>query len=82
MYGCSQQPHFIYIQCLTLGVLFSHEHLTFHTHEGCCRGSCHTVLSGTGLCDDSGLAHLLCQQHLSQHVIDLMGTGVVEILSL
>ena len=40
------------------------------------------MLSGTGLGDDPLLAHFLCQQDLSQHVVNLVRTGVVQILPL
>ena len=35
------------------------------------------MLSGTGLCDQTGLTHLLGKQCLSQGIVDLVGTGVV-----
>ena len=40
------------------------------------------MLTSTGLCDDTGLAHLLGQQDLSDGVVDFMGTGVVQVLTL
>ena len=39
-------------------------------------------LSGTGFGNDPLLAHFLCQQDLSQHVVDLVGTGVVQVFPL
>ena len=77
MHLCSQKFHTVDIQCLSVGIFFSHEDFAFHTQKGCCRCGSHTVLSGTGLCDQAGLAHLLCQQCLSQGIVDLVGTGVV-----
>ena len=82
MYLGSEEFHTIDIQRLSVGIFFSHEDFAFHTQEGCCRCGSHTVLSGTCLCDQAGLPHLLCQQCLSQGIIDLMGTGMVQILSL
>ena len=82
MYLGSQKFHTVDIQCLSVGIFFSHEDFAFHPQEGCCRCGSHTVLSGTGLCDQAGLAHLLGKQCLSQGIIDLMGTGMVQILSL
>jgi len=37
-----------------------------------CRCGSHTVLSGTCLCDQTGLPHLLCQQCLSKCIVDLV----------
>lgn len=39
------------------------------------------MLSGTGLGDDASLTHALCQQDLADTVIDLVSTGVIEILA-
>ena len=39
------------------------------------------MLTGTCLCDDTGLAHLLGQQNLTDGVVDLVGTGVVQVLT-
>ena len=74
---CSEETHFIYVQSLTLGVLFSHEYLTFHSHQCCCSCSCNTVLACAGLSDHTGLAHFFCQEHLTKYVVDLVGSCVV-----
>ena len=74
---CSEETHFIYVQSLTLGVLFSHEYLTFHSHQCCCGCSCNTVLACAGLSDHTGLAHFFCQEHLTKYVVDLVGSCVV-----
>ena len=39
------------------------------------------MLSGTGLGDHPRLAHLAGQQGLTQHVVDLVRTGVVQVFS-
>ena len=39
------------------------------------------MLTGTGLCDDTRLAHLLGQEDLTDGVVDLVGTGVVQVLT-
>ena len=78
----AQQPHAVDIERLPLGVLAAHEHLALHAHErGDGRGS-NAVLSRAGFCDHAGLAHLFRQQHLSQHVVDLVRARVVEVLAL
>ncbi len=40
------------------------------------------VLAGPGLGDHPGLAHPLGEQRLAEHVADLVGAGVVEVLAL
>ena len=57
--------------------VFSHEYLTFHSHQCCCGCSCNTVLAGSWLFDDTGLAHFFCQEHLTKYVVDLVGSCVV-----
>ena len=39
------------------------------------------MLSCPGLGDDFGLAHSLGQQSLSQHIIDFMSPGVVQLVT-
>ena len=73
----SEEFHTIDIQCLPVGIFFSHKNFAFHAKERCCRSGSNTVLSGTCLCNQTGLAHFLGKQCLSQGIIDLVGTGVV-----
>ena len=40
------------------------------------------MLAGSGFGDQARFAHLLRQQRLPEHVVDLVGPGVVEVLSL
>ena len=77
MYLDSEEFHTIDIQRLPVSIFFSHKNFAFHTEECCCRSGSHTMLSGTGLCDQTGLTHLFCQQCLSQGIVDLVGAGVV-----
>ena len=37
----------------------------------------YTVLACACLSDDTGLSHLLREKHLTEHVVDLVGTGMV-----
>ena len=39
------------------------------------------MLAGSGLCDDTGFSHSFCEEALSEHVVDFVGSGVVQILS-
>ena len=79
---CTQQFHTVYVQPLTANVLFAHIDLAFHIKHCTSSCSCHAVLSGTGFGNDPLLAHFLCQQDLSQHVVDLVCTGVVQVFPL
>ena len=40
------------------------------------------MLTCAGLRDDTGLAHFLCKQRLTQHVVYFVRAGVVEVLAL
>ena len=77
---CSEETHFVNIQGLTFRVFFSHENFTFHTHQSCCGCSCNTMLSGSCLSDHTCLAHFFRQEHLTEYVVDLVGSCVVQIL--
>ena len=77
----TQQFHTIYIQCLTLGILFSHKHFTFHSEECCDRSCCHTMLSGSCLRDQAFFAHSFCQQGLAKRIVQFMRSGMVQIFS-
>ena len=78
----AQQPHPVDIQRLTDGVLLAHEDHALQTHQGGGGGGGDTVLTGAGLGDDALLAHLLGQQGLTEHIVDLVGAGVVQVLAL
>ena len=82
MHRCAEQTHFINVQCLTLCVFLTHKYFTFHAHQ-CCHCRCrHSVLTSSGLRNDTGFSHFLRQQYLTEHVVDLMRTGMVQILAL
>ena len=81
-YPRPQQPHFIDIEGLAPGILLPHEHHALHTHEGGGGGGGHAVLPRSGLRDEPSLAHPLGQERLTQHVVDLMGSRVVQVLPL
>jgi hypothetical protein len=40
------------------------------------------MLSGAGLCDDAPFPHALRQQGLSQTIVDLVSTGMVQVFTL
>ena len=81
MHFCTQHLHTLYIRVLAFHIGSSHEHLTVHAHQSTDRSRSHSVLSGSRLAGNAGLAHLLCQQDLSDGVVDLVGTRVVQVFT-
>ena len=59
----------------------THVDLALQPEQGGCGRQRHTVLPRAGLRDQLLLAHPLGQQPLTQAVVDLVGTGVVEVLA-
>ncbi len=78
----AEQAHACDVQCLTFGVDSTHVDDALETEQCTGGGRCHTVLACSGLGDDAGLAHTLCQQNLTENVVDLVRTGVVQIFTL
>ena len=78
----AEQLHTEHVERLTLAVLLAHIYDAFHVHERCCRRRSHTVLTSAGFSDNAFFAHPLCQQNLTEHVIDFMSAGVIQILAL
>ena len=74
-----QQFHFVDVKSLPLRILDAHENHAFHVHQCSGSGGGNTVLSGAGFGDQTGLSHLLGQQCLAKDVVDLVGTGVVQV---
>ena len=78
----AQQPHPGDVQRLARGVDRAHvDHAVQAEQRARGRGR-HAVLAGAGLGDHPRLAHLPGQQGLTEHVVDLVRTGVVEVFSL
>ena len=76
----SQKAHPVHVQRLPLRIFLSHEDLTLHVHQRRRRGCGYPVLPGSCLRDDTCFSHFLCQKYLSQHIIDLVGARMVQIL--
>ena len=66
---------------LTLYIGGPHKHLTLHVHQRTDSCGSHPMLACTSLGDDTGLTHLLGQQDLSDGVVDLVGTCVVQVFT-
>ena len=78
----TQQPHAEHIEGLPTHVLGAHVNHAFEPETGADRGGGHPMLASAGLGDDPLLAHTKGKQSLAQGVIDLVGTGVVQVFAL
>ena len=78
----AEQLHPGDVQRLPAGVLGAHVDDALQAEQGARRRGGDAVLAGTGLGDHPGLAHALGEQRLTQHVVDLVRAGVVEVLAL
>jgi len=68
----AEHPHPRHVQCLPAGVLFTHVDGAVEAEERTGRGGGDPVLAGPGLGDHPGLAHPPGQQHLPEHIVDLV----------
>ena len=78
----TQQVHPVDVLALASGVDRAHVHRAFQPVARGHRGRGHPVLARTRLGDDALLAHAPRQQRLTDGVVDLVGPGVVEVLTL
>ena len=78
----AQQLHAVDVLGLALDVFAAHVDHAFEAEAGADGGGGHAVLAGAGLGDDARLAHALGQQRLADHVVDLVGAGVVQVFAL
>ena len=78
----AEGPHPEDVRGLAPDVLLAHEHDAGQAEEGAGRGRGHAVLAGAGLGDDAGLPEPAGQERLAEGVVDLVGTGVGEVLAL
>ena len=78
----AEQLHPRDVERLPLGVDLAHVDGAVEAEVRRRGGRGDAVLAGTGLGDHPGLAHPLGEQRLAEHVADLVGAGVVEVLAL
>ncbi len=78
----AEQAHPGDVERLALGVDGTHVHDAVHAEQGCGGRGGDTVLAGSGLGDQPGLAEAAGDERLPEHVVDLVRTGVVEVLAL
>ena len=78
----AEEVHPGHVQRLAAGVDGAHVDGAVEAEVRRGGGAGDAVLAGAGLGDHPGLAHPLGQQRLAEHVADLVGAGVVEVLAL
>ena len=78
---CPEELHTENVERLAFYVNFAHVNDALKTHKRAGGRGCHTVLPCTGFGNDALLAHALGEQRLADHVVDLVGTGVGQILT-
>ena len=78
----AQETHALDIGRLACGVQGTHVDHALQAQESRGRGAGHPVLSGSGLRQDALLAHAARQQTLPQGVVELVRTGVQQVLAL
>ena len=76
---CAEQTHPVHVQRLPAGIFLSHKYHALHAHQRRGSGSGDAMLSCSCLRDQTGFPHLLRQERLPQHVIDLVRARVVQI---
>ena len=78
----AEQPHADHVEVLAPGVLLAHVDDALLAEQGGHGRGGHAVLAGAGLGDDPGLAHPAGQQVLAEGVVELVGPGVEQVLTL
>ena len=80
-YRSTEHFHFLNVQVLTFHICRSHVHRTGNVSQGTHRGGGNTVLSGSGFCHDTCLAHTLREQHLTERIVNLMCACMVKVFA-
>ena len=78
----TQQLHAKHVEGLPFRVHLTHVHNAFHTEQGGGGGRGHPVLAGAGLGDQARFAHTAGQEGLADHVVELVRSGVGQVLPL
>ena len=81
-HGGTQELHAVNIGALAFHILAAHVDHAFQAITGTNGGGGNTVLTRAGFGNDARLAHALGQHGLADGVVDLVGTGVVQVFAL
>ena len=77
----AQHFHFLHIRVLTFYVGLAHVDDAPHVFQRADRSGSHTVLPCARFGDDTGFAHLLRDQNLSDRIVDLVRSGMVQVFA-
>ena len=80
--GGTEEAHPEHVQSLSAHVFSAHVHHTLQAEAGTNGGGGHTMLASTGFGDHPLLTHPQSQKGLPKSVIDLVGTGVIQVFPL
>mmetsp|Transcript_1913 Transcript_1913/g.4478 ORF Transcript_1913/g.4478 Transcript_1913/m.4478 type:complete len:327 (+) Transcript_1913:440-1420(+) len=80
--GRSQHLHAADVGPLLFDVDLSHVDFAVQSQQGSTGRQGDPVLTGTGFGNNLGLAHFLGEQNFAKTVVDLVGSGVIQIFSL
>jgi len=78
----AQELHAEDVEVLSADVLVAHVNLAVEAEKCGCDGGRDAVLTRPGLRDEAALSHPLRQEPLAEGVVDLVCTGVVQVLAL
>ena len=78
----TEHAHASNIKRLTTRIDLTHVDAALQAEHGAHRSGGHTMLSRASFSNDTGLTHALDQQSLPKRIVDLVGAGMVEILTL
>ena len=77
----TEQLHAEDVRLLPGDIRFSHIDDARQPEAGANRGRCDTMLTRSGLRDDSGLPHSSGEKDLAEDIVDLVGTGMIEFVA-
>ena len=78
----SAQPHSEYVQGLPPHILGTHVNYAIKAEMGAHGGCGYAMLAGPGFGNNSLFAHPFGKKSLTESVVDLVGAGVKQVLSL
>ena len=81
-HGGTQELHAVDVGALTFDVFGTHVHHTLQPVAGTNGGCGHAVLACARFGNDARFAHALGEHGLTNHVVDFVRTGVVEVFAL
>ena len=81
-HGRTEEFHAIDVGALAFDIFTAHVDHAFKAIARANGGRCHAMLTGASFCDHTGLAHSFGQHGLTNGVVDLVSSSVVQIFAL